>query len=279
MRALPIRTNTGSSPGGIWILVGSCVEAVCGSRGATVTVCGAAPLGTVITTVLPGVAVWFMEAPWLKGGFVTCCWPLALTPPGVATFDTTRTEGEDIWSPGTGTVEEIDWWPWPVGMTLVGAETESTFETPAAVGGGWTAVTDPHWAGTCNILTWVQGSPSPADPQDSSFWASRATLLVAIVHSERKNSVMLRVIQTCEMPFVSQLREADVVLNSIEKMWHLKLHPIKTQTHTDTCLVERDSVSSSTVSPEVFTFFQHFQHSSFSCTSDISRFPSVLREG
>lgn len=78
------------------MLAGSCGEVPCGSRGATATVCGAAALGTVITTVLPGVAVWLMEVTWLKAGLVTCGWLLALTLPGVATFVITTTEGEEV---------------------------------------------------------------------------------------------------------------------------------------------------------------------------------------
>lgn len=101
---------TNSSPGGIWILAGSCGEAGCGSRGVTATVCGAAGLGTVIITVLPGVVTWFMEATWLKTAFVTCGCPLALTPPEAATFAITTTEGEEVCSPGTVIVEEVGWW-------------------------------------------------------------------------------------------------------------------------------------------------------------------------
>ena len=168
------------SPGGIWIFAGSCGAAVCGSRGATVTDCGPADLGTVITTVLPGVVAWFT---WLRAGFVTCGWPLALTLPGVDTLATTMTEGEEVCL--TVTVEEAGWWLWPVGRTLGGTETET-----AAVCGGCTAVMGPHLDGTWNIWTGTEVSPSPAPPLDSSFWASITTLFVAMIISEWQNNVI-----------------------------------------------------------------------------------------
>lgn len=142
-----------SSPGGIWILAGSCGGPVWGSRGATGTVCEPAALGTVITTVLPGVVVWFKETTWLKGGLVACDVPLMATPPEGATFATTMTEGEEVRRPGSGAVEVLGWWICPTGRTLDGSETKIPFEEPAAVGGGDTAGTGNHLAGTCNRFT------------------------------------------------------------------------------------------------------------------------------
>lgn len=176
-----------SSPGGIWILAGSCGEAD-GSRGATATGCWAAGLGTVITTVLPGAVAWFMGTTWLRAAFVTCGWPLALIPPGAATFAITIIAGDVVCGRGPVTVEEAGRCPWPGALTLGGAGMESPLEMAAAVGGGCTALKGPHVTGTCNILTWTEASPSPAGPHDSSFWDSVTTLLVASIISEQKNN-------------------------------------------------------------------------------------------
>lgn len=143
-----------SSPDGIWMLAGR--EEVCGSRGATVTGCGAAGLGTVITTVLPGTVAWFMLVTWLRAGFVTCSWLLALTTPEVVTFATTTTWEEDVWGRGTAT--------WTV------AATGSTLEAAAAVGCG--AAMAAIVTGTCDVFT----SPFCS----GNFWAPFNSLFAAI---------------------------------------------------------------------------------------------------
>lgn len=94
-----------------------------------------------------------MEASWLKAVFFVCGWPLLLTPPALATFAITMTEGEAVSSAGTLTLGEEGCWPWLVGMALGGAETELPFLTHAVAGGCCTAVIGPHFAGTCKILT------------------------------------------------------------------------------------------------------------------------------
>lgn len=156
------------SPGGIWKLAGSCVEVVCGIRGATLTGWGPVALGTVITSVLPWVVAWVMEAIWLKAAFVTCGWILALTPPEVVTFDTTMTEGEEVCL-AVSTVEEVVWWTWLAVMILGGAMT----------------VLGLHVVGTCTIFTWTEWSPSPDAQHDSSFGGPTPTLFVDIIVSEK----------------------------------------------------------------------------------------------